>query len=538
MKSSCIALSVAAALSVGCASSPENAEASARIGVVEPASAASSTRDAAVADVPRESGTDDTGAAPASTSAARERGDVGRMTAVQLELWDSPAFQAEFTRSYLSETEIEPTITAPERERMQKVLVLLSDPVDSEASTEGLSETQLQARAEKNDALRAENQQKAIALLEKNLGEATSAVFDFTLANLYLQGEELERALDHYGDAVRKHPKFRRAWNNLGFTHVRLGNFREAAEAFTKVLELGGGSATTYGLLGFAYGNVSNHLSAESAYRMAILMDPATIDWKMGLARSLFEQQRYADAVALCDTLIVDEPERADLWMLQGNAYLGMQQPARAAENFELVDQLGGSTSASLNILGDIYINDSLFELAVDCYVRALEMDAESDVSRALRAAQVLTARGAYPETEALVTRIEELRGDRLQDAERKDLLRLRARMAVARGAGDEEAAILEQIVALDPLDGDALILLGQHAERSGDPEQAIFYFERAANLEEFEADAKVRHAQLLVGQKNYGQALPLLERAQAIKPRQAIADYLEQVKRLAKPGS
>ena len=45
------------------------------------------------------------------------------------------------------------------------------------------------------NALREANQTKAIALLQKNLGEADSAVFDFTLANLYLQSEELDRAL-------------------------------------------------------------------------------------------------------------------------------------------------------------------------------------------------------------------------------------------------------------------------------------------------------------------------------------------------------
>jgi len=88
--------------------------------------------------------------------------------------------------------------------------------------------------------------------------------------------------------------------------------------------------------------------------------------------------------------------------------------------------------------------------------------------------------------------------------------------------------------VAIDPLDGEALILLGQHSARAGNPEQAVFYYERAANLEKFEADAKVRHAQLLVGQGKYQEALPLLRRAQSIKPRDNIQQYLEQIERVA----
>ena len=38
-------------------------------------------------------------------------------------------------------------------------------------------------------------------------------------------------------------------------------------------------------------------IAAESAYRMANLLDPATIDWKMGMARTLFRQERPARVV-------------------------------------------------------------------------------------------------------------------------------------------------------------------------------------------------------------------------------------------------
>jgi tetratricopeptide (TPR) repeat protein len=105
----------------------------------------------------------------------------------------------------------------------------------------------------------------------------------------------------------------------------------------------------------------------------------------------------------------------------------------------------------------------------------------------------------------------------------------------VAAGAGQEEVKVLEEIVDLDPLDGEALILLGQNSARSGDLEKAVFYYERAENLEKYEADAKIRHAQLLVGQGKYTEALPLLRRAQELKPHENVQKYLEQIERLAK---
>ncbi|MEY3025871.1 MAG: hypothetical protein RLZZ238_768, partial [Planctomycetota bacterium] len=91
------------------------------------------------------------------------------------------------------------------------------------------------------------------------------------------------------------------------------------------------------------------------------------------------------------------------------------------------------------------------------------------------------------------------------------------------------------EIVALDPLDGEALILLGQYHARAGDAEQAVFMYERAQKLEKFEADAKVRHAQLLVGEGKYADALPLLRSAQQIRPRENIQQYLDQVERASR---
>jgi Flp pilus assembly protein TadD len=122
-----------------------------------------------------------------------------------------------------------------------------------------------------------------------------------------------------------------------------------------------------------------------------------------------------------------------------------------------------------------------------------------------------------------------------MADDERRRLLRLEARAAVAEGDAGEAVKALEEAVALDPLDGDALLLLGQHHARAGDADRALIYYERAASLEAFEATAKVRQAQVLVGQARYHEALPLLRRAQEIRPQEEVARYLEQVERAAR---
>lgn len=426
--------------------------------------------------------------------------------AADLSLWRDASFQKRLQESYLAESDVEPRLDPDDRDQLQSVYELLGK----------------------------EQVEAAVAALQQLRSGSKNAVFDFTLGNLHYQHDRTAEAMACFEAAIEKFPRFRRAHKNLGMLYTRANEPRKAAAALTRVIELGGGDAATYGLLGFAHGSLDDPLAAESAYRMANLLDPGTMDWKMGLARSFLKQKRYADLAALCSALLAKDPGRGDLWLLQANAYLGLEQVKLAAENFEMADRLGQASADSLYLLGDIHVNGGEAELAVDAYLRALAKAKEGPADRAIRGVKALVARNAHGPARQLLEQVQQQRGAALTQTEQKELLKIRARLAVAAGAGEEEAKVLAEVVALDPLDGEALLLLGQYHARTGHPEQAVFLYERAASLEKFEADAKVRHAQLLVQQGKYGEAVPLLKRAQQVQPREHLQQYLEQVERLA----
>ncbi len=450
---------------------------------------------AASAQAPAASGPD-TAAVPAASAEERE-----------LAIWRDPVFQQRFAESYLSETDIEPPpLTDDERDAMQEVLELRAD--------------------NRLDA--------AIEAMRARATRTANATFDLTLAKLLLERERIDEAAQAYQAAIDKQPRFRRAWNDLGLIHYRRGDHRAAARAFGKVIELGGGTPMLYGLLGFSLANVDDALAAESAFRMAAMLEPATIDWRMGLAHSLLKQRRFAEAASLFGALVDVQPERGELWLRQAQAYLGMGETKKAAENLELLDRLGQSTPESLDTLGNIYVNEELYDLAAGAYERAMAKDPKGGFAIALRSAKAFAARGATAETRRVLDRIAAMPAAAVDAAAKKDLLWLRARIAMAEGGGEEEAAVLGEIVALDPLDGDALIKLGQYHARRGELAEAVFRYERAAGIAEFEADAKVRHAELLVRERKYAEALPLLRRAQALKPRDTLQQFVEQVERAA----
>lgn len=426
--------------------------------------------------------------------------------AAVLELLRDPAFAQRFAESWLSETDVEPRVGALEQEAYQQIVTAMAED-DSEL---------------------------ALQLLTAQRGPAGNALFDFTEGNLRFQLEQLDAAAEAYRAAVVKHPRFRRAWGNLALACARRGDFPGAIEGFSRVVALGGADATTYAMLGIAHTNQRDYLAGESAFRMATLLDPAAPEWRMGLTECLFKQERFDDAVALCESMLVQDPERAELWMLQANARARMGQPRKAAENLEVLHGLGKGTAETFNLLGDIYTNERLFDLAREGYVRALELAPEAGAPRAVRAARDLAARGALEESRALIESVETLGAAGLDDEQRMQILKLRARIAVASGANQEQVRILEEIVGLDPLDGEALLLLAQHWGREGDPERAILYYDRAAGMAAHEAEASRGKAQVLVRQGKYAEALPLLRKAQTLDPRDSVQDFLEQVERFA----
>jgi tetratricopeptide (TPR) repeat protein len=250
---------------------------------------------------------------------------------------------------------------------------------------------------------------------------------------------------------VAKFPSFRRAWRNLGLIHVKQASSKEGHEAqdeydaairaFTRMIELGGADAYSYGLLGFAYTAKQDFLPAEASYRNALLLQPENTEWRLGLTRCVFKQQKFEDAVALLDVLLARYPEKAEFWQLQAQAFLGLKQPLRAAQNLEVVDRLGKATPDNLHTLGDIYVTENLMDLAAGAYRRALERDPAQPTAKILRDVELLAARSAPAQARQLSARVQEVLGTNLVDADRRRCSSSRRASSMAEGGGTSETA-------------------------------------------------------------------------------------------------
>ena len=105
--------------------------------------------------------------------------------------------------------------------------------------------------------------------------------------------------------------------------------------------------------------------------------------------------------------------------------------------------------------------------------------------------------------------------------------------MLQSTGKNSRAKELLAEVVSLHPLEGRALIQLGQLAWKGNDLEYAIIQFERAAQIDEFENRALIEHARLLVFMGKYDDAADLLEKAISIKPEKRVEKYLNAVNNL-----
>ena len=422
-------------------------------------------------------------------------------------IWNDPGFQKSFIGGYGVSADIEPRIAQDDMALLELVRQLMAEELPA-----------------------------AETLLKESVRPEVSAVIDLTLGGVQFQQDKIDDALVNYRNAVAKFPNFRRAYRSIGLICTRKSQYEAAIAAFNKMIELGGADAYSYGLLGFCHSARGDYQPSEAAYRNALLLQPDNVEWRLGLTRSVFKQAKYEDAASLLDVLITNHPDKADFWLLQSHTYLGLKQPMKAAVNLEALDSIGKSTVDSLFTLGDIYVSEALPDMALSAYDRAITKNPAQPVSRSIRAAEVLAARGGLLQSKVLLARVKSNWSDTLSDTDRRKVLKLQARLAMNSGAGDAETAtVLEEVIALDPLDGEALMLLGQHYNRTAQPDKAILYYERAARIDAFAANAKVKIAQVFVAQGRFNEALPMLRDAQTLKPREDIARYIEQVERASK---
>ncbi|MCG8526004.1 MAG: hypothetical protein MI748_06475 [Opitutales bacterium] len=418
----------------------------------------------------------------------------------------------------------------------RKEFISSCDPLQS-IEPEFSNEEKIVLRDEVAPILNSPNRQDAVPiLLELSNRPNASAGIDFLLGDFYLKSNRTGQAESSYLLAVKKFPNYRMAWQRLGTIYMIAADYESALKPITRSMELGEVNGDNYGYLGVIYMAMEDYVSAETAFRNALLMKPEDNRWRDSLFKTMLLQERYEEAGAILKALLQREPNNGEYWKYLANVYVGTDRPLEAAEVLEICDRMGTSDAQSLEMLATIYFNHTLYDVAYDVYERALNASG-ARFELLFNSANALAVVGEYENTLTFVANLRQRFATSIDKSDEMKLLVLEASVKRALGELDEAAEILEKIIVEDPMNGPALIELGRYYKNLDKPDipKAISMFEKAEKIQMSAAEAFLEHASILVSpMKRYRDAVELLHKAQEIEYKQSVQDYLEKVQRAA----
>lgn len=442
-------------------------------------------------------------------------------------LFRDPKFVRDFVGSYGFLSDVEPKVSADEQLMLGKVSELFGASKFREAETEVvrfIQETEKPTDPEKAPA-------------------EISPAMVFVLGNLYFQADRTDEARRAFLEAIRRFPRFRRAHTNLAYLYISKNQTEEALPMLQKAIELGESSSRAYGLLGYCHLLRQNPLAAENAYRQAYLLDPASRDWKMGLAQALNAQDRFEESASLIGTLIEDNPNDKQLWLQQTNAYLALDRKKEAAINLEILQLKGIADEANLNLLGNLYMEQSQAQLALYAYLAAIDKATVFDVTRALKSARILSDYGFPDRAAEFLSKIRPKLGDNPAKADQVAFLLTEVRVAQAKNEHSRVGECLARLQELEPANGEIMLEVARHldlkareesdeTQRSKFIQEARTNYQLALKTESVAYPANLALGQMLVRERRYTEALPSLQAALGLKKSESLEQYVSRVRR------
>ena len=156
--------------------------------------------------------------------------------------------------------------------------------------------------------------------------------------------------------AVEFNKRFINPWIRLGNVFDKQDRNQEAICAFEKALELDPANAQNWYELGNIHFREKNYDKAAEAYNKAIEFGPES-GWSYNnLALTLVSQGKYVEALPLYQKgvdLIEDDKEKAVVWNRIGNVYRKLNQYDLAVQSFQRADELDAENAGFRDELDD-----------------------------------------------------------------------------------------------------------------------------------------------------------------------------------------
>lgn len=141
-----------------------------------------------------------------------------------------------------------------------------------------------------------------------------------------------QQAVRHLNEALKLHPDFPEAYNNLAVQYLRLGRPQDALESLSRSLQLRP-TAEAYQNLGVVQMNQGRYEQAYEALRQALQLNPDDGQSIRSMGELYFRVGQYQTALEWFDK--VSDEEDAMLELARGHCHLRLEHHPEALRHFE-----------------------------------------------------------------------------------------------------------------------------------------------------------------------------------------------------------
>lgn len=322
------------------------------------------------------------------------------------------------------------------------------------------------------------NQRCALAAFQKAVQlEPQSSQAHYTLGAALFRAQQLSAAAREFRLALKYKPDMAIAHSSLGSVLMDLGKPREAEAEFREAFRLAPQLVAALVGLGMLRANQGDNQEAEKILRQAIERDPKDEKAHLNLGLVLAKQQKFADAEAQVDQAVRLAPQDAAALAAAGRVKARI---GNTAEGVALVRKAVALApeSAMLHLDLGIVLTESFdFASALPEIDEAVRLAPRSALAH-LRRGNVLLDLGGNADAKPDLELARQLAP---QMPEPYYFLAVIEKQA---GNFGQAAALLKNVVKLQPSNGMAWNMLGQCFERESQIEEAIASWRQALAIE------------------------------------------------------
>ena len=181
---------------------------------------------------------------------------------------------------------------------------------------------------------------------------------NYMLAALYAQWYNIELAIKYFNKVLEIDPKYKIAYNRLGYAYAEIGDFSKAISTLHKYKELAVDEHNPYDSMGDVYRWFGDFKNAEKHYKKALTLNENFAASWANLARLYFEKGNYQKALKTYKKYLQkarDDFTISDAYSQIANSYLRIDDTEKAITNYKKSLDANFRNFWALECLRDIY---------------------------------------------------------------------------------------------------------------------------------------------------------------------------------------